>query len=350
MTTQTDGAPQAPMAGLSAVSVAQIEDALDERRLALTAKQPKPHAHSCTMTLIIAVEDEHDHRSAFDVVEQLAGKYPVRVITVQTTLPRDEVLAWVNTQCEGDSAALICSEEIVLQCGGDSIDRVVSAVRGILMPDLPVFLWWRGNAPHGNPLWQGLKLLCDRIIVDSVRFGDGAAALDSMRRLVSLGGKRMSVRDLNWQRTAPWRAAVAACFDDREVAALLGDIDRASITYASSREANQPSARALLVAGWLASRVPRLRGRCKAAPGKHWSDVEAGRVVAITLTSSTNKASLMFVRQQSPTGVQAQANGRDGESLRRWTFRANTLTEAELLDASLETLGCDSVFQSALET
>jgi glucose-6-phosphate dehydrogenase assembly protein OpcA len=349
MTTPTDGAAQAPMPGLTAVAVAEVESALDERRLALTAKQPTPHAHSCTMTLIIAVEDEHDHRCAFDVVEQLAGKYPVRVITLQTTRARDEVLAWVNTQCEGDPAALICSEEIALQGGGDSIDRIVSAVRGMLVPDLPVCLWWRGNAPHGNQLWQGLKPMCDRIIVDSIRFGDGAAALDSMRRLVSLGGKRTSLRDLNWQRTAPWRAAIASCFDDREVLALLADIDRVSITYASGREKDQPSARALLVAGWLASRVPRLRGRCKTAPGKHWSDVEAGRVVAVTLTASTSKASLMFVRQPSPTGVEAQASGRAGEQFRRWTYRANTLTEAELLDASLETLGSDPIFESALE-
>jgi glucose-6-phosphate dehydrogenase assembly protein OpcA len=350
MTTETDGAPQAPMPGLTAVTVAQVESALDERRIALTAKLPNPHAHSCTMTLIIAVEDEHDHRCAFEVVEQLAGKYPVRVITLQTTRARDEVLAWVNTQCDGEPTAPICSEEIVLQGGGDSIDRIVSAVRGILVPDLPVFLWWRGNAPHGNPLWQGLKQMCDRVIIDSVRFGDGAAGLDSMRRLVSLGGKKMSVRDLNWQRTAPWRAAIASCFDDREVLSLLPDIDRASITYASSRQKDQPSARALLVAGWLASRVPRLRGRCKTAPGKHWSDVEAGRVVAVMLTSSTNKASLMFVRQQSPTAVEAQAAGRGGEQFRRWTYRANTLTEAELLDACLETLGNDLVFESALET
>lgn len=349
VTSGTDGATQPPMDGLTAVPVTQVESALDERWQTMIKQQQHPHAHTCVMTLIIAVEDEHDNRSAFEVVNQLAGKYPIRVITAQSTRGSDEVLAWVNAACEGEPSAPICSEEIVLQGSADSIDRIVSAVRGLLVPDLPVFLWWRGNTPHGELLWNGLRPMCDRIIVDSIRFGDGAAALDSLRRLVSAGGKRMSVRDLNWQRTAAWRAAIASCFDDREVLGLMPEIDRCSITFASSGQKEHASARALLMAGWLISRLPRLRGHCRTAPAKRWADVSAGRVVAITLTSSASKASLVLVRQPSPMGVEAQAHGRDGAQFRRWSYRANTMTEAELLDGCIETLGSDPVFESALE-
>lgn len=352
MTPTPDGQPQATLGVLTRVPVAQIERALQQRRLEMIAKQEHPHAHSCVMTLIISVEAEHDNLEVFKTVEQLAGKYSIRVIAVQSTPRRgsDELLAWINAACEGEPSAPICSEEIAIQAGVDSVDRIVSAVRGLLAPDLPVFLWWRGGTPHGDILWSGLRPMCDRIIVDSIRFGDGAAALDTLRRLVSVGGTRMSVRDLNWQRTAPWREAIATCFDDRDMLALLPDIDRCAITYAAGDEKELPSARAMLMQGWLVSRLPRLRGHSRTAPGKSWKDVAPGRVVAITLTASANKTAIMLVRQPSPSGIEVQSHGPDGALHRRWRFPAHTLTEAELLDGCLETLGSDPIFEAALES
>jgi len=182
-----------------------------------------------------------------------------------------------------------------------------------------------------------------------MRFGDGAAALDTLRALLNLGEKKMSVRDLNWERTAPWRAAIASCFDDRNVLALLPEIDRCSITYAADGEKELPSARAMLMAGWLVSRLPRLRGHARTAPGKRWSDVAAGRVVAIALNSSSSKASVMLVRQPPPIGIEVQAHGSDGKQFRRWRYPAQSLTEAELLDCCLETLGSDAIFEAALD-
>jgi glucose-6-phosphate dehydrogenase assembly protein OpcA len=336
---------------LTPVAVGQIERALHQRRLEMLSKEEHPHAHSCCMTLIICVEDEGDNLDVFQTVESLAGKYPIRVVAVQSTARRqsDDLAAWVNAQCEGQPSALICSEEVAIQGGIDSVDRIVSVVRGLLAPDLPVILWWRGGTPHGDILWTGLRPLCDRIIVDSMRFGDGAAALDTLRRLVHLGDKQMSVRDLNWERTAPWRAAIASCFDDRNVLALLPNIDRCAITYAAGSDKELPSARAMLMAGWLISRLPRLRGHARTAPGRRHSDVAAGRVVAIALTSSGSKASVMLVRQPPPVGIEVQAHGSDGKQFRRWQFPAHTMSEAELLDCSLEMLGADPIFEAALD-
>ena len=351
MTTSGDGVPQMQAGGLSPVAVADIEGALKQRRQSMLAKEAHPHAHSCVMTLIIAVEDIEDKQSVFRIVESLAGKYPIRMIAVRATARQsgEEVFAWVNAACEGEPAAPICSEEIAMQSGIDGVEHIVSAVRGILVPDLPVFLWWRGGTPHGDQLWHGLRSLCDRTIVDSIRFGDGAAALDTLRRLVGIGGTRMSVRDLNWQRTAPWRAAIATCFDDPEVLGLLPKLDRCSIVYAAGDERDLPSARAMLMMGWLVSRLPRLRGHARTAPGRAWADVEHGRVVSITLTSSESKAAVLLVRRASPVGIEGEARATDGSQMRRWRYPASTLGEAELLDVCLETLGPDPVFEAALE-
>ena len=337
--------------GLTLIAVDQIEDALQRRREQLLTKQQDHHVHACVMTLIVSVQDERDNVEVFQTVEQLAGKYPLRVIGVQSTSSRssDDLFAWINAECEGEPSAPICSEEIALQGGVDAVDRIASAVRGLLTPDLPVFLWWRGSTPHGDLLWHALRPMCDRVIVDSVRFGDGAAALDTLRRLAGAASRGMSLRDFNWERTAVWRKAVATCFDDRDVAALLPGLDRCAVTYAADGERDLPSARALLLAGWLTSRHGQLRGHARTAPGKRWQGVEHGRIVAVTLTSSTCKASVLLVRQASPSGVDAETHDSDGELLRRWHFPAQTLSEAELLDACLETLGSDPMLAAALE-
>lgn len=361
MTHGGDGMAQAPTRGLTSVRVEQIDDTIRERWRTMIAKLERPQSHACVMTLIICVEDEADNRFALDIIDQLAGKYPIRVISVgRSEKERDTVLAWVNTACEGEGTVAICSEEIVLQGGADSDDRLVSAVRGLLVSDLPVVLWWRGGAPQENSLWRGLHPLCDRVIVDSHRFtpdvagdgkvarGDGGAALELLRELVKAGGRRLTVRDLNWERTSPWRAGIATCFDDREMLSLLPDIDRCSITFAATRKEDPPSARALLTAGWLCTRLSRLRQQCSIAPSTSWANLSAGRIVAITLSASASKTSLLLVRQSSPTGIEVQAHDRNGKAFRRWHFGAATLTEAQLLDGCLQTLGRDPLFESSL--
>ncbi len=349
---QSDGAPRGTLEGLTPVTVGQVEQALDQRRREMLVKRNIHEAHACVMTLLISVEDERENLDVFHTVEQLAGKYPIRVIAVQITPSRsaDELRAWVNAECEGEPSAPICSEEIAMQAGVESVDRVVAAVRGLLAPDLPVFLWWRGGTPHGDALWHGLRSMCDRIIVDSIRFGDGAAALDTLRRLVGIGGARMSVRDLNWQRTAPWREAIATCFDDRDALVMLSAIDRCAITYAAGVERDLPSARALLMSGWLTSRMPRLSRHTRTAPGHAWASVAHGRIVSIALTSSSCKGSVLLVRRDSPLCIEAQASNSAGAQIRRWRFPARSLTEADLLDGCLETLGSDPIFEAALSS
>jgi glucose-6-phosphate dehydrogenase assembly protein OpcA len=357
----------APLRGLTQVAVPNVEAALADRRRTMLAALERPNARSCVMTLVIAVEDEREHQSSIDIIGQLAGKYPLRVIVVgRLASARDQLCAWVNLECGQEASRAICSEEIVLQGGVESTDRIASSVRGLIRSDLPVMLWWRGGVPLASPSWQILFALSDRIIVDSHRFQfdaegpsqsqsgtarpDGRRALSVLRELVQASGARACLRDLNWQRTAPWRAAIATCFDDSDVLALLPTLDRCAVTFSAQSKNAAPSARALLMAGWLINRSNRLRAHCAIGAGTHWPGVQAGRIVAITLTSSTSKASLVLVRESSPVAIRAQANTVEGKPMRRWDFGASTLSEAELLDGCMETIGRDTLFERALQT
>src|ERR1700737_3773464 len=119
MTQANDGAARTMAEVLTPVAVGQIESALHTRRLEMLRKEEHPHTHSCCMTLIISVEDERDNLEVFRTVETLAGKYPIRVVAVQSTARRasDDLAAWVNAECEGKPSAPICSEEAAIQGG-----------------------------------------------------------------------------------------------------------------------------------------------------------------------------------------------------------------------------------------
>ena len=349
MTLSKDG-PTTPPAGLVPAHVDRIEEELSRRWCEDAKKHSVPHMHSCAMTIIAWVEEETDSRGVLDVVEQLGGKHPVRAIVLRASdaMPEEKVSAWIGTGCTGvEASEAVCSEEIVLHANVHSPERLSSVVHGLLVPDLPVYLWWRSGSPFSNAVFRLLRPLADRIVVDSILFGDGAAALDTLRRLVQQGGARTTVRDLNWQRTEPWRNAIAACFDDADVLAMLPDLNRCAVTYASPAE-SKASARSLLMSGWLASRYEPLRGHCKLATSQT-VDISLGRVASIALSSSTDKVSLLLERQQSPAGIKAAANMADGRLLKEWIFPAKSLSEAELLDRCLDALGRDALFELALE-
>ncbi|MDQ6781312.1 MAG: glucose-6-phosphate dehydrogenase assembly protein OpcA, partial [Candidatus Eremiobacteraeota bacterium] len=308
---------------MAPVAVANIETALTQSWRELARKQGTTLVHACSLTLLIWVDQEAAGRGVLEAVNQLAGKHPIRAIVVspEEGMAEGSVAAWFANGCDAQTVDPICSEEILLRAHPQSTESLASAVRGLLVADLPIYLWWRGGSPSGHPLFSALCGMADRVVVDSIRFGDGPAALDTLRRLVQRNPGRVTVRDLNWQRTEPWRNALAACFDDHDVLTMLPHLDRCSVTY-SGTDGSSASARSMLIYGWLASRFPALRGRVRIAPGKHWADIAHGRIVAISLNSAANKCSLMLVRQQSPTGITAEARALDGRVMRRWTFQA----------------------------
>ena len=204
------------------------------------------------------------------------------------------------------------------------------------------------NSPHGSGLFRLIAPFADKLIVDTQRFGDTSAALDTLRRMAEHRSGHVAVSDLNWKRIEPWRETVAACFDDPAAAAMLQDLDRCEIDYAGSGAAAAPTARAALLAGWLSSRLQRLRHRTRLSGQPPASSGNAGRIEGVVLSSSQTKASLTLRRVAKPQGIEACANGSAGAEIRRWHFPADTMSEAQLLHMCLDDPTRDPVFEAAL--
>ena len=172
----------------------------------------------------------------------LGERYPSRTILLLAAPEEPNGLdARVSMQCfPAGGGNHVCTEVVELQLRGSRAEAPSSVVAPLLLPDLPVFLRWRGRPSFGDPTFERLAALVDRFVVDSREWADLHAAYGNLAAHFS---PRLAVSDIVWARTLPWRAALASQWP------AVAEIRDLRVTG--------PEADALLLAGWLRSRLKR---------------------------------------------------------------------------------------------
>ena len=69
-----------------------------------------------------------------------------------------------------DGEERVCYEEVVLGVHGEVAEHLDGIVAPLLIHDLPIHVWWPGDPPFGDAVFDQLVELGDRLIVDSSRF------------------------------------------------------------------------------------------------------------------------------------------------------------------------------------
>ncbi|MCP9485664.1 MAG: glucose-6-phosphate dehydrogenase assembly protein OpcA [Gaiellaceae bacterium MAG52_C11] len=172
----------------------------------------------------------------------LEERHPSRTILLFPEPRRgDSIDVTVSMQCfamPGVSQE-VCSEVIELRLGGTRAQAPASIVQPLLISDLPTFCRWRGEPPWGESELEQLVDVCDRLVVDSSEWTGVPAAYEQLALLFD----RVAVSDIAWGRAREWRGRLAGLWPGIEKA------ERLSVTG--------PKADALLLAGWLGSRLRR---------------------------------------------------------------------------------------------
>jgi glucose-6-phosphate dehydrogenase assembly protein OpcA len=156
------------------------------------------------LTLIIRV-GEDDLEEAVEAANDASREHPCRVIVVspvgtQTTAPRLDAEIRVG----GDAGA---SEVILLRPTGPMIDHLDTLVTPLLLPDVPIVVWWPEDAPT-DLAEDLLGAMAHRRVTDSTKEKDGEAML---RRLAAK--HEPGDTDLAWARVTLWRGLIAAALD-----------------------------------------------------------------------------------------------------------------------------------------
>ena len=207
---------------------------------------------------------------------------------------RDSIDVDVHLECFTipGSSRQVCSDVIELRLRGRRARVPGSIVQPLLITDLPTFCRWRGLPPWGKPELEQLVDVCDRLVVDSSEWRGLPAAYERLAGLFD----RIAVSDIAWGRGLGWRARLAARWPE------IKRVETLSVTG--------PKADALLLAGWLRSRLRR-------------------------------KVQLVYRAASSLERVVV-----DGEEMP--PPRGGTPSPSELLSAELDVFGRDPVYEAAV--
>jgi glucose-6-phosphate dehydrogenase assembly protein OpcA len=245
--------------GAQASSIDAIERELVRLRRAAVAharERGQTLARASVLNLVVYSEREAHARRAARTVAGLALRHPSRAIVLLGDRDRDGVVASVQLHChvpQSDGAQPVLYEQILARVRGDFDERVASVVIPLLVPDLPVFLWWTGTPPSDARHLDDLVTLADRFIIDSADFARADRTLPEVARLAR---RRVAITDLNWARLTHWRELIAQFFDVPAWRPFLDGITGIRAGFAVDMDGRDihPS-QALLLLGWLASRL-----------------------------------------------------------------------------------------------
>jgi glucose-6-phosphate dehydrogenase assembly protein OpcA len=197
-----------------------------------------PYQRTSVMTHIAWVPEEWVE-AAEDVLTGLAERHPSRTI-VLFPRPHDDggLDASVEVDCfVGEEDRKVCMETIRISLHGGRAWEPASVVQPLLLPDLPVFLRWRGVPPFDERHFQSLIDVADRLIVDSTEWPDLPRPYRQLAKIFD----GVAVSDIAWARTSRWRPHLATLWPE------IADVSRIRV--------KGTIAQACLLAGWLRSRL-----------------------------------------------------------------------------------------------
>jgi glucose-6-phosphate dehydrogenase assembly protein OpcA len=263
------------------------------------------------LTLIIAPDSEQVLEESLKAANDASQEHPSRIIvTMRGDAYADKARLDAQLRTAGDTGA---GEVVILRLSGPLAGHASSVVTPFLLPDIPVVVWWPGNAPE-RPAQDPLGALAIRRITDATNGSDPLAAIRSR-----LAGYTPGDTDLAWARITYWRALLTSAVDQPPhepiASALVSGLE------------TEPALDVL--AGWLASRI----------------DGPVRRVVG-ELRIELERSSETIVLSRPQTGRTAKLSRTAKPDALLPLARRDT---GECLAEDLRRLDADEIYQTALE-
>ena len=189
----------------------------------------------------------HPARLILIVVDPPDGRMPAQDAPSGTS---GSPSASITTSCliDESSGHHVCSEEVVIRGVRGEEDSLLAAVLQLLVPDVPVVGWWVEELAGHPPGLRWLTGIADQVVVDLRRSLDPLAGLETLRDLTRGDGEG-GLRELEWLRSADWRALTAELFEQSENRSLIPRMTHLEVEH------NDAPMQALLYAAWFASRL-----------------------------------------------------------------------------------------------
>jgi glucose-6-phosphate dehydrogenase assembly protein OpcA len=253
----------------------EIENTLDveivERQFAELWQQAADDPHSGheaavlrarVANLLVFVPSEALSHEVDEMLRELTAIHPSRVLMMlgHRNEADHDIEMSVTSFCQTDKRTgtkRLCCEEVTLKAQGSFVVELPSAALPLLVPDLATFIWWRDVLRVSDKVFDTLLQATDRLVIDSAEFADPVSELLETNQLFNQEKyTHVGISDLNWARLTGWRGLLADFYDVPANKTLLDEIDYVRVDYvAPDQEPSNVAPQAMLIAGWLASRL-----------------------------------------------------------------------------------------------
>ncbi len=317
------------------------------------------------LNLIVFLPKESELQSLKQILSEITESHHCRALVLvgdREANDRD-IQVFVSVMCEHsaptDDIQVRC-EKITLSASGRYVVELASAATPLLIPDLPVFLWWRDTLPANDKLLATLVRAADRLVIDSALFESPATDFRAIEEILT------AASDINWARLTPWRAVLADFYDVSEYRMALERLSTIRIQFEAPAGQKNVS-QACLIAAWLGSRLGWTLMR-RRPPGTHddpWAFefAQAGRTINVELShiaiSNVQPVKLTqinleglkatFTLALSSDGLHLQTTARVGNDLHaKRVLPIRNWSTAELLGQELSILTKDTAYEEAV--
>jgi glucose-6-phosphate dehydrogenase assembly protein OpcA len=338
------------------------------------ARRPQTSlVRSRVANLVVFAAERGIAERAASAIAHISGTYPSRSILIvpDPNAASGSLSASLSVYGTTDGEMHRFSfERIELTVRGTAIQYIPGIVTQLAVHDLPTLLWWPGDPPFNQPLFTSLVATADHVLVDSSDFINPQAGLRHLALLAHARPGHARLSDLNWHRLTHWREMVAQFFDSTAALPYLDRIAEGQIEHAFDPVGQQSSAQAVLLAGWLASRLgwqiedsqrhsddgytwrwrrttgDRVVLLSRSVTGRH---LRAGVVCRLTLSAAQAGQPASFAVAVEGDGEHATTSVQIGAAAAvHRTVRLDQGSESSLLAAEIETLGGERAFDDAL--
>ncbi|MCC6196861.1 MAG: glucose-6-phosphate dehydrogenase assembly protein OpcA [Burkholderiales bacterium] len=329
---------------------------------------------ACTVNLVVYTTPADDRDQLSDLLAEINHEHPGRTLLLVANrgagTPRIE--ANISMRCRlGAVGKQVCGEEITIEADGARIDTAASAIEALLVPGVPVYVWWKGTPNESDLLFDRLTRMADRVVIDSAKFALPAADLLRLARLIGDPRSRMRVSDLNWGRMTAWFTLLAGLWDVPDYRPVLDRIDRLELAYRPQPNGSRAMApRPLMLAGWIASRlgwevvgsVPhhdvegaswKLRAHDRdvllAIRGDTAGAAADARIASVLLSAGDGAGA--FFASLAPDNSRIKTDARIGNTRSAARVLSYTSrTDADRLSGELDILRRDTVYEAAMRS
>jgi glucose-6-phosphate dehydrogenase assembly protein OpcA len=318
-------------------------------------------SRAALMTLVALVSEPRLLERAQTALSEVVRNQPARTITAVWREGASPSISAEVAIHRPAGAAVVCGDSITLEAIGTARDWLPGNAERLALPDLPVCVWWLGDLPDFDNLFDRMVVGADLVVVNT-----GEMDLRDLQKLSSIASRakgRFAVADLTWIRLRTMQEMIARFFDDAEGQRHLPELERILIEVAPKPdEKDATSTQAGLLFGWIAAVLGLAPESAQWKRGEGWAEARVGKVLArfeqkprndvrpgvITrIVMEAGKAHFAIDRQDDPR-VYRWSRDLPGVATAPHTLRVGAFEESSLLARCIERPKRDLMFETSL--